>query len=423
MSPAPLSAPLIAAIDDPATLRHGTPAALAAALADSRQHTLRLFDAYAAALPRGLEVAYAPELNPPLWELGHIAWFEESWLARNPLRGRWRDAGPHSARGASCLPRADALYDSTQVAHPKRWHLDLPNAQATRHYAEQVRQQTLALLHDTAHDHDALYFYRLALAHEDMHGEATVYMAQQLGLAIGPALRAAASAPCALGCSLEGKVPGEVALTGGAFVLGNPDPGFAFDNELGAHELMLPAFSIDRAPVNWARFLPFIDAGGYDDRRWWSDEGWAWRRTHSAGRPRYLRHEEDGNWRRASFGQWLALDPALPACHLTLHEAQAWCAYAGRRLPSEAEWELAATTLADGFEWGQVWEWTASAFAPYPGFTAHPYHDYSLPWFDGRPVLRGASFATAPRMKSARYRNYFPAARHDIFAGFRSCRY
>ena len=122
--------------------------------------------------------------------------------------------------------------------------------------------------------------------------------------------------------------------------------------------------------------------------------------------------------------QFQRSDLTLPAMHLSAHEAQAWCRWAGRRLPSEAEWEHAAVTARESgaaFDWGQVWEWTASGFMPYPGFVAHPYRDYSMPWFDGRPVLRGASFATAPRMKHPRYRNYFTADRNDIFAGFRSC--
>ena len=109
-----------------------------------------------------------------------------------------------------------------------------------------------------------------------------------------------------------------------------------------------------------------------------------------------------------------------PVMHLTQHEAQAWCRWAGRRLPSEAEWQWAALN-AEGFAWGEVWEWTASAFESWPGFVAHPYRDYSQPWFDGRPVLRGASFATLDCMRHPHYRNYFPADRNDLFAGFRSC--
>lgn len=131
-----------------------------------------------------------------------------------------------------------------------------------------------------------------------------------------------------------------------------------------------------------------------------------------------------GGWWQCRFGVWTPLDPARAALHLSAHEAEAWCRWAGRRLPSEAEWETAATlceAAGERFEWGQVWEWTASPFAPYAGFSGHPYRDYSQPWFDGRPVLRGASFATVPHLRHARYRNFFAVDRDDVFAGFRSC--
>ena len=138
---------------------------------------------------------------------------------------------------------------------------------------------------------------------------------------------------------------------------------------------------------------------------------------YSAG---YLRHEA-GTWQHRRHGRWQALALAEAACHLTQHEALAWCRWAGRRLPGEAEWERAALTRPESFRWGDVWEWTASPFQPFPGFAAHPYRDYSAPWFDGRPVLRGASFMTQPRLRHPRYRNYFPAFRNDVPAGFRTC--
>ena len=136
--------------------------------------------------------------------------------------------------------------------------------------------------------------------------------------------------------------------------------------------------------------------------------------------PRYLRRDGK-HWQQWRHGQWCPLDLALPACHLTLHEAQAWCQWAGRRLPTEAEWERAAVEQPEAFTWGAVWEWTASTFAPYPGFEPHPYRDYSAPWFGSHRVLRGASFMTQPRLRHPRYRNFFTAQRNDVPAGFRTC--
>jgi EgtB-related family protein len=182
--------------------------------------------------------------------------------------------------------------------------------------------------------------------------------------------------------------------------------------------------------VRWAEVLPFVESGGYADERWWDEAGRRWLYATGAVAPRYLRRAEGAAgtrtgthaWQRWRHGAWSPLDPTEPACHLSFHEAQAWCRWAGRRLPTEAEWERAAVSRPDAFRWGDVWEWTASPFAPYPGFVAHPYRDYSAPWFDGRPVLRGASFMTQPRMRHPRYRNYFLPHRSDVPAGFRSCR-
>ena len=399
-------------IQDAHALRHAGPADLAATWAHTRARLLRLFDAYEAALPVGLPVPYTTELNPPRWELGHIGWFEEFWISRNPQRLHGTRADPDVSRGVPLLHAADALYHSSKVAHTTRWHLALPDAARTRRYVAQVHERTAALLAEASHDDAALYFYRLAQVHEAMHLEAWAYMAQHLALDIADVV--GADGPAATVAS------GAMHFDAARITLGSSGGGFAFDNELGAHEVELGAFTIDCAPVTWGAYLPFIDAGGYDDEALWTPDGWAWRQRHSPGHPRYLARD-GGQWLRASFGHWRLLDAACPAVHLNAHEAQAWCRWAGRRLPTEAEWEHAAVSAGDAFAWGQVWEWTSSAFTPYPGFEPHPYRDYSKPWFDGRPVLRGASFATAPAMKHPRYRNYFTAERNDIFAGFRTC--
>jgi gamma-glutamyl hercynylcysteine S-oxide synthase len=200
--------------------------------------------------------------------------------------------------------------------------------------------------------------------------------------------------------------------------MGSAGAGFAFDNELQSHEVTLGAVGIDAQPVTWARFLPFVEAGGYEQREWWSDAGLDWLARQPERRPARVRLA-GGGWQQRRGGRWLAVAPLHAAVHLTAHEAEAWCRWAGRRLPTEAEWECAALTLP-GFSWGQVWEWTGSAFEPYPGFVPHPYRDYSAPWFGSRRVLRGACAATAPALAHARYRNFFEPHRGDIFAGFRT---
>jgi ergothioneine biosynthesis protein EgtB len=395
--------------------RLGLAADLAAALMASRADTLATFAAYEAALP-GLVVPRGAELNPPLWELGHIGWFQSHWLARFPARHLGTRADPEGPRQAAPRANADALYNSSLVPHDTRWSLPLPDATATRADLQAQLQASLDLLQQVddqaASTDDALYFFRLALLHEDMHHEAALYMAQALGVAITDPRWQATALP---------EPPAALRIAPGRWALGSPlDAGFSFDNELGRHEVVLPATHIDAQVLRWADYLPFVEEGGHGDERCWSAAGWRWRQQQPCDAPRYLR-QQDGIWQHRRHGQWQRLDVRSPACHLSWFEAEAWCRWAGRRLPTEAEWERAACCSGTGFRWGDVWEWTASPFAPYPGFVAHPYRDYSAPWFDGRPVLRGASFLTQPRMRHPRYRNFFPPHRNDVPAGFRTC--
>jgi iron(II)-dependent oxidoreductase len=360
----------------------------------ARERTLAIADAYAAKLaPAAMRVPYSPTINPPLWELGHIGWFQEYWIGRNRERAHGVEYDPDHARGPSLLAGADALYDSSAVAHLSRWELQLPDPVATRSYLAETLEQTLDLLDRLDPDaSDAeLYFFRLVSLHEEMHAEAACYMARALGVPL------ATAAPARLLAPAELEVPAQT------FRLGYAGPGFAFDNELGPHEARIGAFQIDAQPVSWARFLAIAQAGGYEQRQWWDEAGWAW--LQQAG---HAPHETQPH------------HPDEAAVHLSAYEAQAWCRWAGRRLPTEAEWECAALT-APGFSWGQVWEWTASAFQPYPGFKPHPYRDYSSPWFGSRTVLRGACPATSPALAHPRYRNFFEPHRTDVFAGFRSC--
>ena len=393
-------------------VRRADAGALARALVATRKDTLACFEEVRRLLP-DLRVPYDPRLNPALWELGHVGWFQEYWTSRNPQRAAGSRADPDAARVPGVRADADALYNSSLVPHRQRWSLRLPTVAQTLSDLARQLDATLAALARAEGDDASLYFFRLVLLHEDMHHEAAIYMAQSLGLPIDGVIHGAFAKP-------QAPERRQLAIAGGTCQFGATGSGFAFDNELVPFTASLAPFSIDATAVTWADFLPFVEAGGYGMSHLWSDEGWHWVRETAARAPRYLARD-GAAWHVERFGRRLRLDPALPACHLSFHEAQAWCRWAGRRLPTEFEWEAAAAQAPRDFAFGDVWEWTSSPFAPYAGFEPHPYRDYSAPWFDGRPVLRGASFATPPRMRHPRYRNFFTAERNDIFSGFRSC--
>jgi iron(II)-dependent oxidoreductase len=337
-------------------------------------------------------------VNPPLWELGHVAWFQEFWLHRG---------GDFDA--PSILRHADRWYDSARVAHDARWSLDLPDWQATRAYFEAVFERSLALLDADPLADARAYFAQLAIFHQDMHNEAFCYMWQTLGYPMPVAWPEAGASPAA-----------EVGIAAGTVRLGaKRGSGFVFDNEKWAHEVWLPAFRIARRAVSNAEYRSFVDGGGYARRALWSDAGWAMRERLALAHPRYWRRDADA-WSVRRFDRWLPLAAHEPVMHVSWHEAEAYCAWAGRRLPSEAEWESAAG--ADRLDCGRVWEWTSSRFGPYPGFSADPYKEYSAPWFaEEHRVLRGGSFATPPRLLRTTWRNFYKPERADMFCGFRTC--
>ena len=389
------AAPANGSVDSP-EMRHAGRELLSLALMDARNHTLGLMAHYEQALAANdWVVPLRPELNPPLWELGHIGWFQERWIARNPQHHMGMHCDPLTPLSASRLVHADRWWDSSQVAHASRWGLDMPDFEAIKSYLLATLEESVDLLHASPDEDDALYFYRLVLFHEDMHGEALTYTAQTLGLPL--------SLP--LPMPLVQREPIRVPATRWQQGL-NTGQGFTFDNERPAHEVMVPEFEIDAQAVSWAQYLEFVSDGGYDRPELWRPAGWDWVLEQSRDDHHKTRHRR---------GQ-------QPAMHLSWWEADAWCRWAGRRLPSELEWEVAAHKAARfGFRWGDVWEWTSSPFMAYPGFVADPYRDYSEPWFGTHQVLRGASFATRARLKSPKYRNYFLPGRSDTFSGFRSC--
>ena len=385
-------------------------AELAAALQDSRRRTLSLVDDLTAAQwnpPRKTGI------NPVAWELAHLAWFAEFWILRGPHH---RDSqGFAQARHQPRFAGPDALLDSARLTHAQRWRETMPERKALGPMLSgQLAACLQALPGPSAKSGpaaDPLYFHRLALFHEDMHGEAFCWMRAALGY---PAPRYL-TVP---------QVPASVLLAVRAADVrighDRAEPGFAFDNEGPARSVRLHGFEIDSAPVSAGQFAGFVEAGGYEMAAYWPSAAGVWRAQSGCRHPARWRHTPRAGWEMRWFDRWLALDTGAPALHLNAFEAEAYCRWAQRRLPTASEWEHAAQTQA-AFHWGHsVWEWTSDVFAPYPGFEPGPYREYSQPWFGSHRELRGGAFATHARMHHPRYRNFFEPQRSDVFAGFRT---
>lgn len=401
---------------------------------------------------------YSPLMSPLVWDLAHIGYFEELWVSRR-IGGR-----------PALIAANDDFYDAFNHGRDERADLPILTPVQARRYLEAVREMTLATLETIDFDDrdpllaDGFIFTNL-IQHEQQHRE-TMLATLQLRDAEYPLPDPQTFAdtydldhPPAGG----GTAVTEVELPGGRFQMGTDTGLWAYDNEKPAHETEVAPFAIDAAPVTNGEFAEFIADGGYDDERHWSAEGWQWRQAENAGAPLFWSLGDSGNFVRRRFGTTEAIPANQPVQHVSWFEADAYARWAGKRLPTEVEWEFAAVggpaqtrwpwgndrigparvnigarrfapaTVGDlprgatvdgiGHLVGDVWEWTSSGFTGYPGFEAFPYREYSEVFFGGNyRVLRGGSWATEGESIRSTFRNWDHPERRQIFAGFRCAR-
>lgn len=407
-------------------------------LSAARTRTLALLEP----IPEPLLLAQHSTLMSPLvWDLAHIGHYEELWLLRELGAGEPTD------------PRFDDIYDAFRHPRSERPTLDILGPSEARDFVAGVRERTLDVLTGISLDAgDPLlaggFVYGMVIHHEHQHDETLLATVQLMDGFEDPDAGDGPGAPGAEG------LPPDVLVDAGPFTMGTSDDAWAYDNERPAHVVDLPAFRIDTTPVTNGAYAEFVAAGGYDDPKWWTRDGWAWRAEADLEHPQFWSRSLAG-WRRRRFGRVEPLPAREPVQHVCWFEADAYARWRGARLPTEAEWEKAASGALEGggqfrlgrrfgpddvgalpegaSDWGAqdmlggVWEWTASDFEAYPGFHPFPYREYSEVFFGagsseygpGYKVLRGGSWATDPIACSVTFRNWDLPIRRQIFAGFR----
>ncbi|MGH9127268.1 MAG: ergothioneine biosynthesis protein EgtB [Acidimicrobiales bacterium] len=417
--------------------------AAAAALEAGRRRSL---DLLAPLDDAALTTQHSPIMSPLVWDLAHIGNYEDLWLVR---------AAGHQPGVA---PELDDIYDAFRHARADRPSLALLGPAEAGRYLAEVRSRALDVLEGLELDPAVplvanAFVVGLVVQHEHQHDET---MLATLQLMRGDGYRPEAPLPPP---GERRSLPEEVLVPGGAFEMGTDDEPWAYDNERPGHEVDLPAFWIDRWPVTNEAFAAFIEDGGYQRPLFWSEEGWDHRSAAGVQAPQYWWRQR-GTWYRVRFGWVEELPPQEPVQHVSWYEADAYARWAGKRLPTEPEWEKAARWRPEGADpgplhpgpdanlggrhfrpaevgaypgssapcgaeqmFGDVWEWTSSDFLPYPGFASFPYREYSEVFFGPKyKVLRGGSWATDPAAVRATFRNWDLPIRRQIFAGLRCAR-
>ncbi|WP_166257384.1 selenoneine synthase SenA [Marinobacter salicampi] len=441
---------------------------LVEALEQTRRRTLALVETLD---DQQLDVPYHPGVNPPLWETGHSAFFYEVFVLS-------QDGGPNYD------PSMDDLWDSFHIEHRDRWRRDLfPGRAATLSYFNTIYDRVAKRIRSKPLSGEDHYLYRYAIYHQNMHIESLIWCRQTVGFPPPPSYEA--GAPDAIFRAETNELKADALIPAGRYVMGMPgsSPDFAtmdfgFDNEKPRFEVELPAFAISRTLVSNGEFREFVDAGGYQAPEFWSFGGRKWlekpyNRTLVTGatedamtlptHPIYWQYR-DAEWQEKHFDRWHPLDPSAPVTHVTYWEAEAFCQWAGRRLPSEAEWEAAALDNRPGqpfnrFPWGNgqprpdqadmdgrwmarqpvghyangvgrhgcrqmigsVWEWTTDQFLPYDGFKVDVYPFMSTLQFGDHKVTKGGSCATSSMLIRGTYRQAYLPERNDTYTGFRTC--
>ena len=424
--------------------------AIAARLASARDRTSGLTDCVD---DTDLVRQHSPLMSPLVWDLAHVANQEELWLLRE-VGGR-----------DPMHPEIDPLYNAFEHPRAERPSLPLLPPAEARRYARDVRGRVLDLLDRVSFGGADLtrdgFVFGMIAQHEQQHDE-TMLATHQLrdGSPVLVAPPPGPPAPDVL------RLPPEVLVPGGPFTMGTSTEPWALDNERPAHQVSVPAFYLDTTPVTNAAYAQFIADGGYDNPRWWTPAGWDHRQRAGLVAPQFWERDGAGGWLHRRFGALEPVPPAEPVLHVCWYEADAYARWAGRRLPTEAEWEKAArhdpaTGRSLRYPWGDadptpevanlgqrhlqpapagsypagaapsgarqligdVWEWTASDFLPYPGFRAWPYREYSEVFFGPEyKVLRGGAFSADPVACRGTFRNWDYPIRRQIFAGFRTAR-